>query len=278
MRATTRRREERACVATACLVTACLVTACVVFVWGALACSAPREGSRSTAATDTRLVADSAFADSVLRAAEDLGAAVEVRRSNLAAPVRDANEIRLALQAYAAETYIGELLAARDSMNFRWPERTTAPLHVWLQTAPLDAKQQEWPRAVEEAFVPWTATGIPVAFLFTDDSARADVRVTWVDRFESRATGRTRWVRDRHGWIIGASIEIARAQPDGRALEARAIGAVARHEVGHLLGLDHTTDESSIMAATVRVGELSEADRNTVRLVYKLPPGSLRAP
>jgi predicted Zn-dependent protease len=54
--------------------------------------------------------------------------------------------------------------------------------------------------------------------------------------------------------------------------------AIARHEIGHLLGLDHTADDSNIMSANVRVPELSEADRNTVRLVYKLPPGSVRAP
>jgi Matrixin len=235
--------------------------------------------ARSVDKVNARVVAaDSAFADSVLRAAEDMGAVVEMRSSGLAAPVRDANEIRLALQAYAAETYIGELFAARDSNNYRWPERTAEPLHVWIQTAPLGPDEWDWPRAVEEAFVPWTATGIPVAFLFTGDSARADVRVTWVDRYESRTSGRTRWVRDQHGWIISASIEIARSQPDGRALDARSVGAVARHEVGHLLGLDHTADESSIMAATVRVTELNEADRNTVRLVYRLPPGSVRAP
>ncbi len=236
---------------------------------------AARETAQETARDAT---ADSAFADSVLRAAEDMGSQVEVRTSGLAAPVRDANEIRLALQAYTAGSYIDDVLAERDSMNFRWPERTREPLSVWIQSAPLGASEREWPRAVADAFAPWMSTGIPVRFLITEDSARAEIRVTWVDRYESRTTGRTRWVRDQHGWIIAASIEIARAQPDGRPLDLAAVGAVARHEVGHLLGLTHTADTTSIMAATVRVGELSEADRNTIRLVYKLPPGSVRAP
>jgi predicted Zn-dependent protease len=55
------------------------------------------------------------------------------------------------------------------------------------------------------------------------------------------------------------------------------VRAIARHEVGHLIGLDHTEDESNIMSARVRVTDMSEADRATARLVYQLPPGSLKA-
>jgi Matrixin len=250
----------------------------------ALACgSPPGESARALARNAgfdaaAAVLADSAFADSVLRAAEDMGTARELRPSTLSAPVRDANEIRLALQAYSGGSYIDELFAERDSVNYRWPDRVREPLHVWIQSAPPDASEATFPRAVEEAFLPWTAVGIPVAFLFTEDSARADIHVTWVTRYESRTTGRTRWVHDQHGWITAASIELAREQPDGMPLDRRSIQAIARHEVGHLLGLGHSTSAEHIMSADVRVTELSEADRATVRLVYLLPPGSVRAP
>ncbi len=220
-----------------------------------------------------RAVADSAFADSVLRAAEDMGATVVARPSALPAPVRDPQEVRLALLTYAPGSYADELFAQRDSVNYRWPDRTRDPLRVWIQSAPPAGAEGGIARAVRDAFAPWTATGIPVAFAFTEDSARAEIHVTWVDRYESRTTGRTRWVHDQHGWITGASIELARAQPDGTPLDARSVHAIALHEVGHLLGLDHARDESHVMAPRVRVEELSEADRATVRLVYKLPPG-----
>ena len=52
--------------------------------------------------------------------------------------------------------------------------------------------------------------------------------------------------------------------------------AIALHEVGHLLGLDHTADTMNIMTPKVRVRELCEADRATMRLLYSLPPGSVK--
>jgi predicted Zn-dependent protease len=46
--------------------------------------------------------------------------------------------------------------------------------------------------------------------------------------------------------------------------------------VGHLLGLDHSSDTMNIMTARVRVRELSDQDRATMKLLYSMPPGSLK--
>src|SRR5256885_625457 len=62
----------------------------------------------------------------------------------------------------------------------------------------------------------------------------------------------------------------------GEVLDEEAMRAMALHEIGHLLGLDHTQDATSIMAPKVRVRDLSAADRATVRLLYSLPPGPVR--
>jgi predicted Zn-dependent protease len=67
-----------------------------------------------------------------------------------------------------------------------------------------------------------------------------------------------------------------RAPPQGYVLDADAMRAVALHEIGHVLGLDHTADNRNIMSPTVRVRALSSADKATVRLLYTLPPGAVR--
>jgi hypothetical protein len=133
-----------------------------------------------------------------------------------------------------------------------------------------------YPQLVRDAFSAWAAAGVPIHFTFVLDSARGEILVTWTDRFEAQVTGRTQWAHDQHRWIVGGTLLLALHQPDGRALGAEAVRAIALHEVGHLVGLDHTADAANIMAPVIRVPELSEADRATARLVYSLPPGSLK--
>lgn len=185
--------------------------------------------------------------------------------------------VRERLRQSAGGTYIEEILLARDSALARWPDRREAPLRVWVASAPaISGWQPEFPQRVREAFTEWQQVGVPVRFTFTLDSADADVHVGWVDHFDSPISGKTLWSRDRSWWIVGASIALAIHHNGGEALDGGAVHAIALHEVGHLLGLDHTVDNTNIMTPKVKVRELSEADRATLRLLYSLPPGSVK--
>jgi hypothetical protein len=185
--------------------------------------------------------------------------------------------VRQHLAQWGAGTYIGEMLAARDSALARWPDRHGAPLTVWIQpTVALPDWKDDYRTQVRDAFLEWNAVGLPVHFAFLADSARADVHVTFIDRFDEPISGRTRWARDDDWWITDADIVLAAHHHSGVPLDPDAMRAMALHEVGHLLGLDHTDDPTSIMAPKVRVRALSSADRATVRLLYALPPGGVR--
>jgi hypothetical protein len=199
------------------------------------------------------------------------------RPLSAASPAAERAAVRRQLASHARGTYIGEMLAERDSALARWPERADEPLQVWVQpTSNIEGWSDNYVREVRRAFEQWDALHLPVRFTFTGDSADADVHVTFVDHFEEEISGRTKWARDDSWWITDADIVLAVYHREGPILDDEAMHAMSLHEIGHLLGLDHTSDSTSIMAPKVRVRALSAADRATVRLLYTLPPGGVR--
>jgi hypothetical protein len=255
-----------------------LVAAMAVFIIVQATRVQPRRTAVEVPAADTASEAATAANQSALGVAPEADL-VSVQTSALPAPRRDLAEIQRRLADGERGTYIREILLQRGDNNARWPDRQFEPLRVWVQPhSDLPGFQRDYPERVRQAFDRWTRAGVPVAFTFVVDSARADIPVVWVDRFEMPISGRTRWTRDQHWWIIGASIELALRHQSGAPLGAEAIRAIALHEVGHVLGLDHTMDELSIMAARVRVSELSQADEHTAQLIYSIPPGSVTVP
>lgn len=189
-------------------------------------------------------------------------------------PIRAA--VRRTLAQRAGGTYIAEMLADRDSALARWPERGR-PLSVWIQpSSDVEGWSSVYVRDVRRAFDDWTDLDLPVRFAFTADSVHADVHVTFVDHFDEEISGRTKWSRDDDWWITDADIALAVYHRDGPRLDDDAMHAMSLHEIGHLLGLDHTRDSTSVMAPKVHVRVLSAADKATVRLLYTLPPGGVR--
>lgn len=201
------------------------------------------------------------------------------RRPVIAAKARGIvgpDEVLRRLRERSSGTFISDVIIAHDSALARWPDRLVNPLRVWIQSS---AWLADWSpdRAtiVREAFTEWSETGLPLQFTFVLDSASADVHVTWTDRFNESISGKTLWAHNDAWWIVDASIQLAVHHRDGTALDLDATRAIALHEVGHLIGLDHTRDTTSIMTPRVRVKQLSTADRSTAYLLYSLPPGPL---
>ena len=55
-----------------------------------------------------------------------------------------------------------------------------------------------------------------------------------------------------------------------------ALLSVAVHEAGHALGLPHSSDTSDVMFPATRTGTLTDRDRRTIEVLYRLPPGPVR--
>jgi hypothetical protein len=213
-------------------------------------------------------------------ATED-GNLVRVRTSSLPPPPpKNYAAIQQAInESRDPVTYIDDILATRGGNIARWVDRSNDPITVWIQ--PRTTVKDFWPDykdMARNAFYTWSAAGIPLRFLFIDDSAKAEVRVRWVFNFPDRAAGKTFWARDINWWILGADIELALHSQQGEAYDKQAVHAIALHEVGHLIGLDHAQSQENVMAARVRTLQLSPMDLRTANLIYRLPPGPTKQP
>lgn len=223
-------------------------------------------------------VATPPVADSVVTLQTQEGDLVTVRRSSLAPPgPRNYATIASDLAAGRDVTYMDDILAVRHGNVARWVDRRNDPIRVWIDTAPAARDfWPEYPARVRDAFYTWSSAGIPLRFLFVTDSAAAEVHVRWVDHFTDTAAGKTYWVRDVHWWILGADIEIALHSAAGKTYDREAVHAIALHEIGHVIGLDHSPHTDDIMAPRIHAMRLSSGDLRTAHLIYRLPPGPTR--
>jgi predicted Zn-dependent protease len=187
------------------------------------------------------------------------------------------SETRRRIRASAGYTYLNEVVAAgRDSMLHRWDNRIFSPVRVLLAPGRAANFQPAFLDAVRAAFERWQTAGVPVRWNLDADSASAEVRVVWRIQFDIRRTGQTDLTWDQEGHLASAVVSLATFDPDGHPLTADDVRVVALHEIGHLIGLDHSADSTDIMFATTRVRDLSTRDVASALLLYQLPPGTLK--
>jgi len=152
------------------------------------------------------------------------------------------------------------LQAARSTNPLLWNVVQGVPLSIWVDSSANT-------RAVSKAVAEWNKLRLPLRMELEKDSLEAQVRIHWTQRFDTTISGNTTTVDDgRH--LVRATVLLARTHSDGRVLNAEETRVLALHELGHVLGLEHSTDSTSVMWPTVRVRSLSAADKARVRALY----------
>ena len=190
-----------------------------------------------------------------------------------ALPAMSVDSVRSTIAAAMDGTYLRAMLAEDDNIITRWRERAE-PIRVWVQ--PQSAEQGFSPELVSptrRAFLVWNELALGVTFEMIDDSTQADVHVTWTARMpKATQLGTTFRMTGGSGWIAFAHVVLS------TSYDIYTVQNAARHEAGHVLGLDHSPDMRDIMAAATegRQYELTVADRQTAVWLYRLPPGRIR--
>src|SRR5436190_1647719 len=117
--------------------------------------------------------------------------------------------------------------------------------------------------AVRAAFQRWQEAGVRVRFNMDADSTAAEVWVRWRIQFEGERSGQTDLQWDDEGHLLTGTITLATFDAKGQPLGADEIRVMALHEVGRLIGLDHSPNEGDIMYARPQVRDLSTRDIST---------------
>ena len=189
-------------------------------------------------------------------------------------------ELRRRIDNLKPGSYVDDILVAQDSALYRWPDNGVDAVRVYVEPS---SSAAGWDPAYVElarsAFAEWNDAGFPLRFTYIDDSERADIRIRWRERFpaeEGQRIGVTERLHTSEFWIASARIDIANHDSTGRLIPTRMIGGTLRHEIGHALGLNHASDPTSVMYRESAGTTISPSDRATLRLLYLVPPGSLR--
>jgi Matrixin len=188
--------------------------------------------------------------------------------------VRLATRERLSREADG--TYLDSLIVSTDSVVRRWPDRWGKPIRLHIVEGGIPGYLPKMAGFAREAFDRWEQTGVGIRFQLVSDSADADVMIRWIDHFDFDRAGQTDLTWDQLGRVRKASISLALRTHTGVVLPDAALLSVAVHEAGHALGLPHSSDTSDVMFPATRSGVLTERDRRTIEVLYRLPPGPVR--
>ncbi len=184
--------------------------------------------------------------------------------------------VRQELWSAGRTTYLDSMLLTTDSVVRRWPDRPDRAVRYAYLPGSADGGDARLHLVVQGAVTRWESAQTGMRFVRVEDSSQADITVRWVERFSFDRVGQTDLAWDQKGRVRHAAISLALQTNVGIPLSDAALVAVATHEFGHALGLPHSSDPTDVMFPATRSELLSDRDRRSAELLYRLPPGSVK--
>lgn len=180
---------------------------------------------------------------------------------------------RLRLASEPERQYLDSLLTTKDSTVRRWPDDGGVRSFAVISGGSRDFSPA-LPEEFRWALGQWNAAITGVRFLEQADTAGAELTVRWVDTLDGVRAGTTDITWDQNGRIRHADITLAtRFRNTGQLLGPQTRRAIVLHEVGHALGLPHSSRREDVMFPIATVTLPTDRDRFSLSLLYQLPAG-----
>ncbi len=161
------------------------------------------------------------------------------------------------------------------STSLRWNH---FPLTVYIDDSFIRQKNPEYVTDVIKALDGWKKTGIAsFSIIYSPD---ADISIEWVSGLKEKSTdtlGNTdiKFINiSQFGIIQNAKIQLL-TKSDSRELNSNDMVNLALHEIGHALGLPHTSEDDImnpvLTIPSKAIKEISSSDTNKLQKLYELP-------
>jgi hypothetical protein len=187
--------------------------------------------------------------------------------------------VRLRLRAEVDRHYLDSLFGETDSILRHWPTgATTRAITVAIVPGTGPGFIPAMVSEVRGALTDWNPATAGLRFLEQEDTASAALLIRWTDTLEADRAGATDVTWDKAGRIRRVTVFLAlRAPATGRSFLPEARRAIVLHELGHALGLPHSSNQGDVMYPVATATALSQRDRFSLRLLYELPTGWIGA-